>query len=130
VRIIEPWQYGAILAVSATMFLAAAVAVGRRMGLIAGPPPADAGSPGSASGSLVRDGLAGILSLTAYLLILVAYSMAPLAAVAPLRESAIVLAAAWGSIRLGETTGRGEAAIRVAAAALVVAGALLLALGG
>jgi len=130
VRIIEPWQYGAILAVSATTFLALTVAVGRRMGLIAGPEPAAAGMPGPATGSLARDGLAGVLSLTAYLLILVAYSMAPLAAVAPLRESAIVLAAAWGSIRLGETSGRGEAAIRVGAAALVVAGALLLALGG
>jgi drug/metabolite transporter (DMT)-like permease len=129
VRIIEPWQYGAILAVSATTFLALTVAVGRRMGLIAGPEPADPGSPVPMSDSLARDGIAGVLSLTAYLLILVAYSMAPLAAVAPLRESAIVLAAAWGSIRLGETSGRGEAAVRVAAAALVVAGALLLAFG-
>jgi uncharacterized membrane protein len=130
VRIIEPWQYGAILAVSATMFLALTVAVGRRMGMIAGPEPAEAGSSVPVSGSLARDGIAGVLSLTAYLLILVAYSIAPLAAVAPLRESAIVLAAAWGSIRLGETSGRGQAAVRVVAAALVVAGALLLAIGG
>jgi hypothetical protein len=40
----------------------------------------------------------------------------------------VVLAAAWGSIRLGEAAGRRESAIRIGAAALVVVGALLLAL--
>ena len=76
---------------------------------------------------LGRDGLAGVLSLTAYLLILFAYSIAPLATVAPLRESGIVLAAAWGSLRMGETSGGGEAGGRIASAALIVVGALLLA---
>ena len=66
-------------------------------------------------------------SLTAYLLILFAYSIAPLATVAPLRESGIVLAAAWGAFRLGETSGRREAGGRIVAAGLVVLGALLLA---
>ena len=47
-----------------------------------------------------------MLALAAYLLVLVAYSVAPLATVAPLRESGIVLAAAWGSLRLGEAVGR------------------------
>jgi drug/metabolite transporter (DMT)-like permease len=131
VRIIEPWQYGAILAVAATAFLAVIATVGRRLGLIWSPSvPAELDAPRPPPGSLARDGLTGVLSLTAYLLILVAYSMAPLAAVAPLRESAIVLAAAWGSIRLGEAGGRREAALRVAAAGLVVTGAVLLAVGG
>ena len=71
--------------------------------------------------------VAGVLSLAAYLLVLVAYSIAPLATVAPLRESGIVLAAAWGAIRLGEAGGRREAATRIAAAGLVVLGAILLA---
>jgi hypothetical protein len=47
--------------------------------------------------------------------------------VAPLRESGIVLAAAWGSLRLGEAAGGREAATRIAAAALVVVGAITLA---
>jgi uncharacterized membrane protein len=126
VRIIEPWLYGAILAVAATGILAATVTFGRRWGLLA-PAPEEAGF--GRSSTLVRDGVAGVLSLTAYLLILVAYTMAPLAAVAPLRESAIVLAAAWGTMRLGEGSGRQEMVIRIAAAGLVVAGAVLLAVG-
>ena len=71
--------------------------------------------------------MAGILALAAYLLVLTAYSIAPLATVAPLRESGIVLAAAWGSIRLGEASGRRQVASRTAAAGLVVVGAILLA---
>ena len=126
VRIIEPWLYGAILAVAATFFLSATVTFGRRWGLLS---PAPEETANSRSPSLLRDGIAGVLSLFAYLLILVAYTMAPLAAVAPLRESAIVLAAAWGTMRLGEGSGRREMAIRIAAAVLVVAGAVLLAIG-
>ncbi|HYN70503.1 MAG TPA: EamA family transporter [Candidatus Eisenbacteria bacterium] len=145
VRLVEPWLYGALLAVAATVFTATIVTVGRRIGLISTPAGADASANangaadangaaaearrGGASGAglSLRDGIAGVLSLTAYLLILFAYSFAPLAAVAPLRESGIVLAAAWGAIRLGEATGRRQAAGRIAAAALVVLGAVLLA---
>jgi len=54
---------------------------------------------------------------------------APLAAVAPLRESAIVLAAAWGAIRLGEASSPRETALQIGAAVLVVLGALFLAIG-
>jgi uncharacterized membrane protein len=61
-------------------------------------------------------------------LILFAYSIAPLAAVAPLRESGIVLAALWGALRLGESAGAYQAASRILAASLVVVGAVLLAL--
>jgi len=121
VRILAPWLYGAALAVFATTILAAVVFVGRRTGLLATPQPVARPTPAW------RDGLAGVLSLTAYLLILFAYSLAPLAAVAPLRESGIVIAAAWGAIRLGESTGRREAIARIGAAALVVLGAVLLA---
>ncbi len=120
VRILEPWLYGSLLAVFATVILAAAVAAGRHSGLLATPAVATPPSP------LWRDGAAGVLSLTAYLLILFAYSQAPLAAVAPLRESGIVIAAAWGAFRLGESSGRREAGARIGAAALVVLGAVLL----
>ena len=126
VRATEPWLYGSILAVAATTFLAMAVVIGRRTGFLA---PAPTSAPlGQRQGTnLGRDAVAGILALAAYLLVLTAYSLAPLATVAPLRESGIVLAAAWGSIRLGEAAGRREAGSRIAAAGLVVVGAILLA---
>lgn len=127
VRLTEPWLYGAILAVFATVFLAVAVVVGRRLGWLApAPVSAPSGPPGRVA-RISRDALAGVLALSAYLLVLVAYTIAPLATVAPLRESGIVLAAAWGAIRLGETQGRGQAATRILAAGLVVLGAILLA---
>ena len=134
VRLTEPWLYGAILAVIATTFLAITVVVGRRMGWLAPAPvvaslgdasPEPAGRGRAAS--FGRDAVAGVLALGAYLLVLIAYSIAPLATVAPLRESGIVLAAAWGALRLGETTGRREAVVRILAASLVVIGAILLA---
>lgn len=125
VRAMPPWLYGAFLAVFATGFLWTAVTVGRRRGWVR---PRDLTDAGRRPRILGRDGLAGVASLTAYLLILFAYSIAPLATVAPLRESGVVLAAAWGSIRLGEAPGRRQAWARVVAAALIVLGAVLLAL--
>jgi drug/metabolite transporter (DMT)-like permease len=122
VRILEPWLYGSFLAIFATLILAATVAIGRRSGFLV-TPDVEIGRSRP-----WRDGLAGVLSLTAYLLILYAYSQAPLAAVAPLRESGIVLAAAYGALRLGESTGRNQAAARIGAAALVVLGVVLLAI--
>ena len=158
VRLTEPWIYGSMLAVIATTLLAIAVIGGRRIGLLApgpapvgvpasrGPVAADAPLPvpvlgelpddvpdapapqRSRSAVLARDAVAGVLALGAYLLVLTAYSIAPLATVAPLRESGIVLAAAWGSIKLGEAAGGREATTRILAAGLVVVGAITLAL--
>lgn len=126
VRATEPWLYGSILAVAATSFLAVAVVIGRRTGFLA-PAPASASDEQRRGTNIGRDAVAGILALAAYLLVLTAYSIAPLATVAPLRESGIVLAAVWGSIRLGEAAGRRQATYRTAAAGLVVIGAILLA---
>jgi drug/metabolite transporter (DMT)-like permease len=144
VRETEPWIYGSILAVVSTILTTAAVVGGRRLGLLAPAPPAkptpvapelgpDASGQGSAGtearfGGLARDALAGVLSLGAYLLVLLAYSFAPLATVAPLRETGVVLAAAWGAIRLGEAKGGRDASTKIAAACLVVVGAILLAI--
>ncbi len=122
VRILEPWLYGSFLAIFAMTILTLVATLGRRSGIIATPIAPDRPT------SLWRDGIAGVLSLGAYLLVLFAYALAPLAAVAPLRESGIVIAAAWGALRLGETVGRRQAGARIAAAALVVVGAVLLAL--
>ena len=134
VRETEPWIYGSILAVASSIFTATAVFGGRRLGLLAPAPPPAALSPaaeragtGARFGGLARDAAAGVLSLGAYLLVLFAYSIAPLATVAPLRESGIVLAAAWGAFRLGESAGRRDGVMKIAAAGLVVVGAILLA---
>ncbi len=143
VRETEPWIYGSILAVVSTILTTAAVVGGRRLGLLApapaAAPPAPAagrdteagqGTAGTEArfGGLARDALAGVLSLGAYLLVLLAYSFAPLATVAPLRETGVVLAAAWGAIRLGEAKGGRDASTKIAAACLVVLGAILLAI--
>lgn len=140
VRETEPWIYGSMLAVIATTLLAVAVIGGRRLGVLAPAPvpvpvmgelpddPPRAAPPRRPSVVLARDAVAGVLALGAYLLVLTAYSIAPLATVAPLRESGIVLAAAWGTLRLGEAAGGREAATRILAAGLVVAGAVTLAL--
>ena len=78
----------------------------------------------------LRSGLAGTISLGAYGLILVAYTLAPLTAVAPLRESSIVLASAWGAIRMREATDGRDRARRLGGACLVLGGAVLLAMRG
>ena len=74
-----------------------------------------------------RAALGGVITLSAYLLILGAFAVAPLTAVAPLRESAIVLASGWGALRMREASDRRDAARRIGAAGLVLVGALLLA---
>jgi multidrug transporter EmrE-like cation transporter len=70
---------------------------------------------------------AGLLIIGTYMLILLAFQIAPLAGVAPLREATTILAAAWGVIALRE---RERAGVRLAAAATVAAGAILLATSG
>jgi len=128
VREAPPWLYGAILAVGSSVLTASVVFGGRRMGWLAAAPvqsPEALRPPRVAA--LGRDAVAGVLSLTAYLLVLFAYSIAPLATVAPLREAGIVLAAVWGTLRLKEAATGREAGTRIAAAALVVVGAAMLA---
>jgi drug/metabolite transporter (DMT)-like permease len=118
-RLIDPVPYAAILWLSMSVLLVLWVS------FVAG-------------GGIARDGpaaarraaIGGLLTLAAYLCILVALSVAPLSGVAPLRESATVLAAAWGSVRLGEASDRFDAARRIGASVLIVGGALLLAVGG
>ena len=118
-RLIDPIPYAAIRWATCSVVLVAWVAV-------------------VAGGDLFRDGrdgarraaVGGWLTLGAYLCILGALSVAPLSGVAPLRESTTVFAAAWGSVKMGEAADRGEVGRRVGASALIVGGALLLALGG
>ena len=119
-RLIDPLPYAAILWVTTSVVLVGWVLTVARDG------------GGIFSGGAVavrRAAVGGFLTLGAYVLILVALSVAPLSGVAPLRESATVFAAAWGSVRLGEAASGRETARRVGASVLIVAGALLLAVG-
>jgi uncharacterized membrane protein len=117
-RQIDPFPYAAILWATCSVVLVVWVA------FVAG---GDLLRYGPAAAR--RAAVGGYLTLAAYLCILVALSVAPLSGVAPLRESATVFAAAWGSVRMGEASDRSEAVRRVAASVLIVGGALLLAVG-
>jgi drug/metabolite transporter (DMT)-like permease len=66
----------------------------------------------------------GLLTIGAYGLVLAALSLAPLALIAPLRETGVAVVALWGVLRLGE---REAAPLKLGGAALVLAGAALLA---
>ena len=120
-RLIDPLPYAAILWVTTSVVLVLWVRMVARDG-----GGVFSGGPGEAR----RAAVGGWLTLGAYVMILVALSVAPLSGVAPLRESATVFAAAWGSVRLGEAVTGGETTRRVGASVLIVVGALLLALGG
>jgi drug/metabolite transporter (DMT)-like permease len=76
-----------------------------------------------------RSFVAGLMAMLAYVLVLVALSIAPLVIVAPLRESAIIIVSGWGAIRLGEAEGRADATRRIGAAVLLVVGIALLVVG-
>ncbi len=78
----------------------------------------------------IRSGAAGTISLGAYGMILIAYTLAPLTAIAPLRESSVVIASAWGALRMGEGVDARDRARRLTGAGLVLVGAVLLALKG
>ena len=71
----------------------------------------------------------GLLTFIAYGLVLAALARAPLAIVAPLRESAVLLASTWGVLRLREATTRREIGMRITGSVLVLAGAVVLAFG-
>lgn len=118
-RLIHPLTYAAILWVVTAIVLLIWVRVVAGGDLRAG-----------GAEQVRRAVVGGMLTLGAYLLILFALSVAPLSGVAPLRESATVLAAAWGSVKLGEAVSAGDSARRIGASAAIVAGALLLAVGG
>jgi len=118
-RLIDPVPYAAILWVTTSLALLLWVR------FVAG---GDLFGHGRADAR--RAAIGGWLTLAAYLCILVALSVAPLSGVSPLRESATVFAAAWGSVRMGEASDRGEIGRRVGASVLIVGGAILLAIGG
>jgi len=110
VRLGPPWLYAWLLWFFGAIFLVAFTSI-RRV-------------PGSRlTDEPVTSFLVGVLMTAGYFLILFALSVAPLAIIAPLRESAIVLVTAWGIWRLGERRG---AWVRLAGAVAIVAGIALL----
>jgi drug/metabolite transporter (DMT)-like permease len=119
VRETEPWIYAALIWAFMTVGLVGWVVVegrGGRARLLDG-----VAVPRAAAG--------GLLTLVAYFLVLLAFRVAPLSAVAPLRESAVVIASGWGALRLGEAADRRDATRRILASVLVVVGIALLVVG-
>jgi uncharacterized membrane protein len=125
VRGTTPWIYAGLIWASCTVFLWSYVWVYRRVER-ARPFVTFSTEPNAFSSR--RAGFGGLMTLGAYLLILGAFTVAPLTAVAPLRESAIVLASGWGTFRLREAADRRDAVRRLGSAGLVLVGALLLAI--
>lgn len=118
VRQVEPLLYAGLIWPVMTVGVLAWLALGVRDGR------------GPAVGVDVRTAvLGGLLTILAYGLVLAVLAVAPLTAVAPLRESAIVLAAGWGALRLREADDRRDAARRLLAAGLAVTGIALLLAG-
>ena len=138
VRGTTPWIYAGLIWASCTVFLWSYVWVYRRRRADSvAAAKATAATAAERAGDPIpeplqfssrRAGIGGLITLAAYLLILVAFTVAPLTAVAPLRESAIVLASGWGAFRLREAADRGDALRRLGSAGLVLVGALLLAI--
>jgi glucose uptake protein GlcU len=121
VQLAPPWLYAGILWPTCAIGLGfiAIVRSRRSGGPVLSMPVGPAGR---------RAVWAGLLTVTAYGLVLAALRRAPLAVVAPLRESAVVLATTWGVVRLGEARDRGEVSRRIFGAMLVLAGAGVLAI--
>ncbi|TMF60096.1 MAG: hypothetical protein E6I16_07435 [Chloroflexi bacterium] len=105
-----PWLYGWVLWLFTAVFL---LAYATAMNI---PEARLTVAPGTSL-------LVGVLMAAAYFMILFALSVAPLAVVAPLRESAIVLVTAWGIWRLRERRG---AWLRMTGAVAILGGIALL----
>lgn len=126
-RLVEPWLYASLIWTFTAIFLVGFIALAGSVASVASS-TGRGGLWSASSSSWGRAAIGGLVTVAAYLLVLVAYRHAPLTAVAPVRESAIVLVSGWGTFRLREATGRRTAAVRIGAAAVIVVGALLLAL--
>lgn len=129
VRGTTPWIYAGLIWASGSVLLwGYAWIYRRRRAVEAVGSTAEAGPVDASTFLRQRAAVGGVITLAAYLLILSAFTVAPLTAVTPLRESAIVLASGWGAFRLREAGDRREAYRRIGSAGLVLVGALLLAI--
>jgi drug/metabolite transporter (DMT)-like permease len=120
VRLAAPWLYGWLLIV----LLAAGLLVARWLSARWARPTV-AGGPVRPPPVTWRQAIVvGLFMWVAYLLVLIALSIAPLSVVAPVRETAVVAVAVWGVWRLHE---RQAAAFKVSGAAATLVGVALLA---
>lgn len=115
VRLTAPWFYAWLLFTLMAIELPIAIGLSRRL---MGSAPAD-GIP-----TWSRAAVIGGFMWAGYFLVLWALSLAPVAVVAPVRETSIVAIAAWGVWRLRE---RRSAALKLSGAAVTLAGVALLA---
>lgn len=117
VRMTTPWFYGWLLFTLMAIELPLALAIAGRFRITSD-------APGTVP-SWRKSVLVGAGMWAGYFLVLWALSVAPLAVVAPVRETAIVAIAAWGVWRMRERRG---AALKLSGAAATLAGVALLAL--
>lgn len=115
VRMTEPWFYGWLLFALMAIELPIALAVAK---------PLTSSTTSQDLPSWRRSTFIGGFMWAGYFLVLWALSLAPLAVVAPVRETAIVAVAAWGVWRMRE---RRSAALKLSGAAVTLAGVALLA---
>lgn len=121
VRLTTPWIYDWVLIALLATALAITMSVRSRLQRRPDPP-----SPAPASPVTWRQGaVIGVFMWTAYLLVLIALSIAPLSVVAPVREVSVVAVAVWGVWKLHERKG---AALKLLGATATLAGVALLAL--
>jgi drug/metabolite transporter (DMT)-like permease len=117
VRLAAPWLYGWLLVTLLATGLVVARSVAARLGNRE-PMRAD-------PISWRRATVIGVFTWGAYLLVLAALSIAPLAIVAPVRETAVVAVAVWGVWKLHERSG---AWLKLSGAVATLVGVALLAL--
>lgn len=114
VRLSTPWLYGWLLFAVMAIELAVSLWIAERVRTM----------PSLASTSWRSAGLIGAFMWAGYFLVLWALTLAPLAVVAPVRETAVVAVAVWGVWRLRE---RNRAAMKLSGALATLAGVALLA---
>ena len=117
VRLTAPWFYAWLLFTLMAIELPLFTWVSSRLGLLKG--------PSTSAPTWRQSGLIGAFMWAGYFLALWALSLAPLAVVAPVRETAVVAVAVWGVWRLGE---RSRAGVKLSGAVATLAGVALLAL--
>jgi drug/metabolite transporter (DMT)-like permease len=129
VQAASPWLYGWAVwtfTFALLQFWVRGSGLVRRQGAT---PMVSSGSPAETGPGLSepkRAAVIGVALIGAWFLVLTALSLAPLAVVVPLRESAVVLVTGWGVLRMGERAG---ARLRLAGALGIVVGVILLAVG-
>ena len=122
VRLAAPWLYGWLLIVILALGLVVARWVSARVARTSSEAGRD---PLQAPVTWPQAAVVGLFMWVAYLLVLLALSIAPLSVVAPVRETAVVAVAVWGVWRLHE---RQAAALKLSGAMATLIGVALLAL--